>query len=206
MTALDTQDLRTLFLRSPDPDCLSAPERERMTGFGSDLRRAQFRLGRTALRQIAASTLGCAPSEVPLEIAPNGAPFLPGTGLHLSLSHSADAALAVLAPHPVGCDLEAPPRRQRDVLALARCFFAPEEAQLLEALEPSVRSMPFLAMWTRKEAVYKSGAVDWPAALTTAWQSGDNLAVQGNIRLSTPELLPEGWIANIARHLPRLGP
>lgn len=189
------------FVQQPDPACLSEAEQIRMEGFGSPVRRAQFLLGRTALRQLAAAHLGCVPAEVPLALAPSGAPVLPGTGLYLSLSHSLDGALAVLAPHPVGCDLEAPPLRPRDVLALSHRFFSPSESALLEALDPAERTAAFLTQWTRKEAAYKSGAVDWPEAVATAWQEGPNPLAQGHLFLTVPDELPDGWTARIALFL-----
>ncbi len=200
MTVTDSDSMPPThrFVQQPDPDCLSKAEHARMEGFGSPVRRAQFLLGRTALRQLAAAHLGCNPGEVPLELAPSGAPVLPGTNVHLSLSHSLDGALAVLAPHPVGCDLEAPPRRPRDVLALSQRFFPPSESALLETLDPAERLATFLTQWTRKEAAYKSGAVDWPEAVSTAWQDGPNPLAQGSLFLTVPDGLPEGWTARIA--------
>lgn len=190
------------FVQIPDPDCLSDAERERMAGFSSPMRRAQFLLGRTALRTLCGQILSCPPCEVPLLVLPNGAPALEGRHLLLSLSHSAEGALAAAATVPVGCDLEAPPHRPRDVLALAQRFFSPDEAARLGSLEPSQRHAAFLAQWTRKEAAYKSGAVDWPVAVATPWQDGDNPIPGGCLRIGPPEGLPEGWTARIALHFP----
>lgn len=197
---------RSLFLRDPAPSVLSPAERERTEGFTSPARRAQFALGRTALRVLCGQFLSCPPDEVPLVALPSGAPALEGSPLFLSLSHSGDGALAALAPHPVGCDLEAPPVRSRDVLALARRFFPPEEACLLGDLEEPGRTRTFLAMWTRKEAAYKSGAVDWTRALSTAWQDGDNGHAEGLLQVCVAPGTPSGWTGRIALLLPSRAP
>src|ERR1035437_1142303 len=157
-------DLQHLFTQDPDLRCLSVEEMAQLSGM-SERRREQFALGRTALRTLVGGILDLPAAKVPLWVSNSGAPILEGGLLHLSLSHSGNGALATAAPMPIGCDLEAPPRRPRDALALAERFFHPSEARLPRETPEDLRQILFLRLWTRKEAAFKCGALDWPQSL-----------------------------------------
>jgi 4'-phosphopantetheinyl transferase len=187
-----------LFVREPDPDCLDAAEWARWEALSHERGRLHFLLGRTALRHLAAPLLGVSPGEVPVALDPSGRPMLTGTPWHVSISHSGGISLAVLSDVPVGCDLEAPPQRERDLLGIARRFFAPSETLLLESLDPAEQSGPFLAMWTRKEAAYKTGLVDWETCLRHPFSDGDNFLHRSRLHLKVPEGVPTGWTARVA--------
>jgi 4'-phosphopantetheinyl transferase len=78
--------------------------------------------------------------------------------LGFSLSHTAHmVAAAVTQAGEVGIDVEAVDRVPPDVLALADCYFAPDEAAGLRALadDRSVRER-FIRLWTLKETVVKA--------------------------------------------------
>jgi len=192
-----------LFLREADPDCLDESETRLLGGFASESRRVQFVLGRTALRTLAGSLLGIPPREVALRVRPSGAPFLDGEGLRFSLSHSGGGALAAAASGPVGCDLEAPPVRSRDELSIADRFFPPAERRELRACGEVERRDLFLRLWTRKEAAFKCGVLDWTACLARPWLEGINTLEDGNMELSEPHGLPPGWSASLALWTPR---
>ncbi|MCU1480865.1 MAG: 4-phosphopantetheinyl transferase [Subtercola sp.] len=75
--------------------------------------RSRFTLGVALSRRLAGRMLGVAPAQVNLDRscvrcgAPHGKPALPGTGVHLSISHSADlVAVAITRAAPVGLDVE----------------------------------------------------------------------------------------------------
>lgn len=76
--------------------------------------------------------------------------------LHISVAHAGSMALVAVAPHgPIGVDIEHIDAR-RPLLALARRFFSPEEAAMLEDCAADERRALFHQLWTRKEAVLKT--------------------------------------------------
>ena len=84
----------------------------------------------------------------PLEKDDNGAP-LPFNGVHWSLSHKSANVAAVVAPHPVGIDIEAlrptTANLHRRIASAAEWAMAPEVSDAL-----------FFRYWTAKEAVLKA--------------------------------------------------
>lgn len=164
---------------------LSSAERDRLAGFGSARRQRSFALGRSVLRRLLAERLGAAPEAVPLRVAEDGALELVGhPELAVSLAHTelrTDAglvveAVAVVAPHPVGVDLEAlrpvrpdlPDRLLSDLDRAALAAFAPEEAAL--------------RVWVIKEAVLKAMRTGFrcsPRTLRLEPEAADWASVQG---------------------------
>jgi 4'-phosphopantetheinyl transferase len=89
------------------------------------------------------------------DVAPRGKPRLAGRELAFNLSHSRGTALvAVTAAREVGVDVEAV--RERDLLGLARTYFAPAEQAVLASLAGPERAAAFYRCWTRKEAYLKA--------------------------------------------------
>jgi 4'-phosphopantetheinyl transferase len=119
--------------------------------------RARFELGALMVRTVAAGALGVAPRSVPVDrtcdrcTRPHGRPRVPGSGLHLSVSHSGDLVVVATSPvGPVGVDVEEVTAAPFDHTALADLVCAPGE-------RPSVRDREsFLTCWTRKESVLKA--------------------------------------------------
>src|SRR5690606_5394371 len=71
-----------------------------------------------------------------LDAEDGGRPWLEGPDgqrLHASISHSGERLAVAVALRPIGVDIEVP-RRERDLLALARHVFAPCEVEGLLAL------------------------------------------------------------------------
>ncbi len=136
-------------------------------------RRPSFRLGRALVRRTAAAVLGFRPVDVPLARAADGRLLLPGTGCHVSLTHTTDAtgrALAgvVLAPFAVGIDAE-PVRPRADGLA-ARIL---ADGERLPAW-PSTPEAALLTAWTAKEAALKAdglGLRQGARAARLAWSA-----------------------------------
>jgi 4'-phosphopantetheinyl transferase len=71
-----------------------------------------------------------------------------------SLSHSADMAAVAVASRPVGVDVEVERERPR-MMRVAERMFAPEERELLGAVEASARQRMFHRCWVAKEAYAK---------------------------------------------------
>ncbi|AMY12374.1 4'-phosphopantetheinyl transferase psf-1 [Luteitalea pratensis] len=76
--------------------------------------------------------------------------------LHVSVAHGGGLAVAAVCEHgPIGVDLEHVDTR-RNLVGIARRFFAAEECAELEACGSDERSLLFHQWWTRKEAVLKA--------------------------------------------------
>lgn len=116
-----------------DADALSAAERQRYDNLRGPGRRDEFAVSR-ALRSAA----------------------LGGRNDVSSLSHSGGWAAVAHAPagYRVGVDIEK--SRPRDVLALARFAFDPQETAALAQLAETPRERMFYALWTMKEAMAKA--------------------------------------------------
>ncbi|MDI1464648.1 4'-phosphopantetheinyl transferase superfamily protein [Catellatospora sp. KI3] len=148
-------------------DLLSDAERQRRAA----LRRPEDQARQTAaaalLRLAAGQELSQDPHSVRVErscpdcAVPHGRPVLPGTGLHVSVSHSGDRIAVVLGRGgPLGVDVEqAVP--DRDVAGLSRLALSPAEL---------ARGVPdqagFYTYWTRKESVLKATGDGLRTAMT----------------------------------------
>ncbi len=132
-------------------ESLTADEVERHAGFRSAKRRKSFVLGRTAARELAAHVLNVDTSQITFAVDDGGAIDVVGCDQFLSISHSEDRAVAVMAPVPVGVDLEQKKSRIDD---LYRFVLHEDEYHLLnnECFDPSDT---VLACWSMKEAVLK---------------------------------------------------
>jgi 4'-phosphopantetheinyl transferase len=146
-----------------DSAWLGPDERSRLAGLNHRKRRADWLLGRWAVKQAAmmAPELGLTigdPSR--LEILPDGEgvprAFLDGMPLPLglSISHRQGAALAAIAATGhVGCDLEWIEER---TAAFIEDYFSPREKQsILAATDPAGRALLANGLWSAKESVAK---------------------------------------------------
>lgn len=143
-------------------------ERRRAGRFRVDAARGCFVVGRTVLRRVLARALEVDPSDLVFDLGPHGRPALvdprPPAGLDFNLSHSGDLVVAVVAPTPVGVDVEA---LRRITLAerLARRFFGPAERDAVLGAATSARDRTFLRIWTQKEAWLKATGIGIGMAL-----------------------------------------
>jgi phosphopantetheinyl transferase len=85
---------------------LSQREQQRLDGFKRPLPQLAFLLGRVLIRQLLAKQLGRAPADIAIALSRNGKPYVVGTDWHISISHSQQVVAVVLAPYPMGMDLE----------------------------------------------------------------------------------------------------
>jgi len=134
---------------------LTADEAARLQAMSLPARRRSFLAGHWLARRLAADWLQAGIGRIALHRHPDGRPqlLLDGapTALALSLSHSGEWLACAIADVPVGIDVELP-RRRRDLDALARFAFAPEEAERLRQLPEPERSATFHTLWTLREA------------------------------------------------------
>ena len=107
------------------------------------------------------------PLPLMIEKEPGGKPFLSGTPIHFSLSHSGEIAACALCDAPVGIDVET--ERPLKEPLLRRCF-SEEEQRLILASEYPAAS--FTSLWTQKESYLKA--------------TGEGLRSLGKIDLCAP--------------------
>lgn len=147
-------------LPGPGTAWLTAGEDRRLQATTATLRRRQYLAGHWLLRELASETLGGEPTDWHFETDADPRPRLrhaDGRPCWASLSHSGTQLAAVLAPTPVGLDLEFP-RKPRDYVAIARFLFSPEEADAIAAAEQgAARESAFHLCWALKEARGKRG-------------------------------------------------
>lgn len=133
---------------------LSKEEAARHAAFPRAERRRAFLLGRAAARTLLAGVLGVPPPAVPLQAAADGAVDVGAVadGLRLSIAHSGDEAVAAVAPHAVGADLEkVKPRRA----GIERFVLHPMDHGP-PARWPIGRAAALTLAWVLKEAVLKA--------------------------------------------------
>ncbi|GHV52918.1 siderophore biosynthesis protein [Bacteroidia bacterium] len=99
-----------------------------------------------AVRVLLKELLG---EELPVAYYPNGAPYLPGKDIHLSISHTRDYAAVALGKYPTGIDIE---YRGDRVLKVKSRFLCREEEAFID---PRHEAAHALVCWCAKEALYK---------------------------------------------------
>ncbi len=173
-----TIDVWQIDLAAPDAafefNGLDAEERARLEAYRPAAVKRRFARSHAALRAILGDYVGASPHTLRFEIGLHGKPDLVGENLHFNLAHSGEAALvAVSRDAAVGVDVEQP-RPLKDLLAMARIVFHPEEIAQLEALEPFQREEAFFECWVRREALVKGLGLGLAAAagVGPAWRSG----------------------------------
>ncbi|MEV7805573.1 4'-phosphopantetheinyl transferase superfamily protein [Microbispora sp. NPDC088329] len=139
---------------------LSPPERARLDGLRRGRDRARFVVGVALTRLVAGARLGTAPDRVAIDRTcpdcprPHGKPCLRGTGIGLSVSHSAGKVVLAVADVPqVGVDVERVALDRPIQAMAARVLARPELAQLRRLGEDG---HGFTRYWTRKEALLKA--------------------------------------------------
>ncbi|MBM4068047.1 MAG: 4'-phosphopantetheinyl transferase superfamily protein [Planctomycetes bacterium] len=139
---------------------LSPEERQRGDKFHFEHHRRQWTIARGFLRAVLGRYLGIPAEEIRFRYHHLGKPALADEqnpcNWQFNLSHSADGALlAIGRDTPLGVDLEQL-RPMENMLALARRYFAAEEARQLEQVAPAQQILAFFNCWTRKEAILKA--------------------------------------------------
>lgn len=133
-------------------DSLSALEWQRLERKLDPLRRRRQHAAYALVRACLGDLLGRPPAALCIQRDRWGKPWI--EGLHFNLSHCGRHALLVVAPWPVGVDLEAQIERRRHALA-AKILDADEWARWQSL--PEDRQAPALTRaWVRKEAALKA--------------------------------------------------
>ncbi len=85
---------------------LTTTERRRVAELRHRNDQDRFTIGRCAVRSLAARKLDCNPSDVSLALDRRGRPWLPGSGLECSISHSGDMVAVGVAKRRIGVDIQ----------------------------------------------------------------------------------------------------
>jgi len=147
-----------------DDDWLSAGEQRILAGMKVPKRRADWRLGRWAAKQVVAAHRGHhfehgSLSAIEIRPAASGAPevFLRGEAatVSISLSHSNGNAACALAQAGgvVGCDLEAIETRSEIFIA---DYFTAEEQSIITRSSNEYRDLTVAVLWSAKESALKA--------------------------------------------------
>jgi 4'-phosphopantetheinyl transferase len=139
---------------------LSVDETARANRFFFERDRNAFIVARGTLRQLLASYLHRAPTDLQFAYQPRGKPSLApsseDTPLEFNIAHSHGLALlAFCLGSSLGVDVEFV---RPDIASeeIAGRYFAPQEVAELGSLPPSQRPEGFFCGWTRKEAYVKA--------------------------------------------------
>lgn len=98
-------------------------------------------------------------SNVTLAHTPDGAPYIPGFGGHISVSHCADECVLAVSSEPVGVDVDTP---RPQLMRVARRFLNLRELADIDLhgeMTDDARIDLLLRYWTAKEAVFKCAAI-----------------------------------------------
>ena len=89
----------------------------------------------------------------PIEKAPRGKPYFPGSDLYFSITHTKTTVFCAIADTEIGIDAEDLDRRVSP--ALADKILSPHEKQQYEAVPEEERNEALLRFWVLKEAEAK---------------------------------------------------
>jgi 4'-phosphopantetheinyl transferase len=139
---------------------LSVDETARANRFFFARDRNEFIVARGILRQLLASYLHRAPTDLQFAYQPRGKPFLAppsdGVPLEFNIAHSHGLALMAFSlGSALGVDVEFV-RSDFATEEIAERYFAPQELAELLSLPPAQRPEGFFCGWTRKEAYVKA--------------------------------------------------
>jgi 4'-phosphopantetheinyl transferase len=150
----DLETVDETVLESLSPDELARAER-----FLSARAGLLWARSRGVLRELLAGYLEIEASEVPLARDHRDKPIVrstsAGKSISFNVSHSGPLALYAFAEAEVGIDVQVPPRRAGNYLAIAARVFGPEQARRLEPLSALDLEREFLRAWAVFEAALK---------------------------------------------------
>ena len=89
----------------------------------------------------------------PIEKAPRGKPYFPGSNLHFSITHTKTTVFCAIADVPLGIDAEDLNRKVSPVLA--QKILSPTEFAQYEAVPEEEQNEALLRFWVLKEAEAK---------------------------------------------------
>ncbi len=140
---------------------LGSEERQRLQRIQSEKKQAEYLSSRALLRHALSQIFKQAPEFWQFEQPPNHPPTLRNRGYTatISLSHTTELVGVAIDSKPLGLDIESN-RINRNLDAITRRVFTPEQSALIVAAAPAQKQAHFLALWTRKEALYKAHTIN----------------------------------------------
>jgi 4'-phosphopantetheinyl transferase len=137
---------------------LSQEERARHAAFHFDRDRDAYLFAHSLVRRVLSQYDSAPAASWRFECNEYGKPFIaaPSSDLYFSLTHTAGLVACAVSLHAeIGVDAERIDRAV-EFLMLARRFFAPPEADTLEAAPETILPERFFTLWTLKEAYIKA--------------------------------------------------
>lgn len=151
-------------------ESMTASERTRLARIHRPLRRDQFVVGHAMLRGLLAMAGFDAAA---IEVDPDGRALVAHARAecHVSVAHSGQMVAAIVAPEPVGIDLEAS-RALSDPRAAAAWLGLPRHAESRGlADDPGLDSEQVLTAWVAAEARFKAGLNARQRLWQARWQT-----------------------------------
>lgn len=201
-----------------DDRWLTAGERDVLARLAFAKRRRDWRLGRFTAKAVVGARLHVEPGRVEVLADATGAPAARVDGspvpLALSLSHRRERAIAVVAPTPVGCDLEVVEPRSD---AFVGEWLSPSEQELVRDAPADRRDLLANLVWTAKEASAKARAGGLRLNVRQAVVEPELAVVEGNdewrpLRVAWPEGVDHGawrsepgWVMAVVSRGPHPG-
>jgi phosphopantetheinyl transferase len=109
-----------------------------------------FVVGAAALKYLAGKALGLPLGQVNIQKDLNGKPYIYGSELFISLSHSDEYILAVISDCKIGCDIQ---RIKKFKYEPMRPFWTPQDYNYISGSKNP--DISFTSLWTRKECLVK---------------------------------------------------
>ncbi|WP_088894043.1 4'-phosphopantetheinyl transferase family protein [Leptolyngbya ohadii] len=135
---------------------LSEDEQQRASRFRFERDRRKYIICRGILRTLLSRYLQRDPIDLTFSYSKYGKPFLNESPVSFNLAHSGDRALyAVVLNHAIGVDIEQL-RSVEHIKQIVSRYFAPEEQQAFQLLDPAQQQIAFFRGWTAKEAFLKA--------------------------------------------------
>lgn len=160
-------------------------ERATYSGFRNDRRRKEWLTVRILLEEL----LG---KGVHISYQPSGKPFLVGSNLFISITHTIGYVGIRLGVQPVALDMEYKSRR---VINLIPHFVSPRETQYID---PADEVTTALIIWSAKETLYKR--FDFTDVLFDEHLSVRSLVVNGPEGVFTGCVSKDGFYAEVELH------
>ena len=137
-----------------------------------------------------------------IETTPEGRPFIKGSDVDFSLSHSGDLLVLLFSEERCGADVEK--ISERDYEGIAERMFPEEDRRYLAGLAPEEKAGAFFDLWTRYEALGKYDGRGIFGAGRGLSKSGDPASVRrlsgsGAFMHSGRELIPGSGYEEVFR-------
>lgn len=134
---------------------LTPAEIKKAQAMPSEIRQERFIVSRGLRRKLLSECLGCSPGDLQFIENPEAKPSLKESqGWDFNITHAGNYVAMATRCGRVGIDLEIR-RPVRQMAALVRRYFHPEEAAIWSNLKPEQQEEGFFLLWSAREAALK---------------------------------------------------